>query len=321
MSLYLVTGGAGFIGSHIVQALIKQRHKVRVLDNFFTGKIGNLSFFKNYRLSTADYQLIRGDIRDLKTCHKACRGADYVLHQAALRSVPKSVKYPLEYNEVNVEGTLNILLAARDEGVKRVVFASSSSVYGDARIFPQKEEFLPLPISPYAVSKLCGEYYCRMFSIIYGLETVSLRYFNVFGPRQSLESQYAVVIPKFINSILNNEKPPIYGNGRQSRDFTFIDNVVKANLLAARARNAGGEVFNIASGKDYSVLDLLSYLNRISGKKISPHFISPRPGDVMRTWADISKAKKLLGFTPEVSFKEGLERTFAWFKENRVINK
>ncbi|MCM8778393.1 MAG: SDR family oxidoreductase [Candidatus Omnitrophica bacterium] len=313
MAVYLVTGGAGFIGSHLVETLLKQGEKVRILDNFVTGKRENLSFLSNYSSST--FSLIEGDIRDLKTCEKACRGVDYVLHQAALRSVPKSMKYPLEYNEVNIQGTLNILLASKKMGVKRVVYASSSSVYGDTDKFPEKENFLPHPISPYAASKLAGEYYCQVFSSSYGLETVSLRYFNVFGPRQSLESQYAIVVPKFITSLLYNQSPPIYGDGKQSRDFTYIDNVIKANLLAVNKKGINGEVFNIASGRDYSVLDLLRILNKIMHKKIKPEFLPPRQGDVKRTWADISKAKKLLGFVPEADFPTGLERTVAWFKE------
>jgi nucleoside-diphosphate-sugar epimerase len=319
MATYLVTGGAGFIGSHIVENLIKRGDKVRVLDNFVTGKRENLSFAPSTKHQAPNFQLIEGDIRDLKTCEHACRGVDYVLHQAALRSVPKSVEYPIEYNDVNVGGTLNVLLAAHKAGVKRVIYASSSSVYGETNIFPEKENLLPEPISPYAVSKIAGEYYCQVFSAIYRLETVSLRYFNVFGPRQSLESQYAVVVPKFITCILRNEPPPIHGNGKQSRDFTYIDNVVQANILATKAKNISGEVFNIASGKDYSVLELVHILNKILGKKIKPEFVSPRPGDVQRTWADISKAKKLLSFVPKVGFEAGLKKTFTWFRDNYLM--
>ncbi|MCM8798292.1 MAG: SDR family oxidoreductase [Candidatus Omnitrophica bacterium] len=315
MANYLVTGGAGFIGSHLVETLLKQGHRVRVLDNFATGKRENLAFLIHSRMLRVNCKIIEGDIRDFKTCAKACRGVDYVLHQAALRSVPKSMKYPLEYNEVNIQGTLNILLASKKMGVKRVIYASSSSVYGERDKFPEKENFLPHPISPYAVSKLAGEYWCQVFSASYGLETVSLRYFNVFGPRQSLESQYAIVVPKFITCLLYNQSPPIYGDGTQSRDFTYIENVVKANLLATTKEGISGEVFNIASGKDYSVLDLLGILQRIMHKKIKPKFFPPRPGDVRRTWADISKAKRLLGFIPQIDFERGLEKTVAWFKE------
>ncbi|MCM8765513.1 MAG: SDR family oxidoreductase [Candidatus Omnitrophica bacterium] len=315
MANYLVTGGAGFIGSHLVETLLKQGHRVRVLDNFATGKRENLAFLIHSRMLRVNCKIIEGDIRDFKTCVMACRGVDYVLHQAALRSVPKSMKYPLEYNEVNIQGTLNILLASKKMGVKRVIYASSSSVYGERDKFPEKENFLPHPISPYAVSKLAGEYWCQVFSASYGLETVSLRYFNVFGPRQSLESQYAIVVPKFITCLLYNQSPPIYGDGTQSRDFTYIENVVKANLLATTKEGISGEVFNIASGKDYSVLDLLGILQRIMHKKIKPKFFPPRPGDVRRTWADISKAKRLLGFIPQIDFERGLEKTVAWFKE------
>ncbi|MCM8783444.1 MAG: SDR family oxidoreductase [Candidatus Omnitrophica bacterium] len=315
MSTYLVTGGAGFIGSHIVEALLKAGQRVKVLDNLLSGRIENLSFTRRYARRGRNFILITGDIRDLKTCERACRGVDYVFHQAALRSVPKSMQHPREYNEVNIGGTLNILLASKKTGVRRVVYASSSSVYGETNVFPEKENFLPHPISPYACSKLAGEYYCQVFSASFGLETVSLRYFNVFGPRQSLESQYAIVVPQFIVSLLHNERPPIYGDGKQSRDFTYIDNVVEANLLAMKIPGISGEVFNIASGKDYSVLALLKILNNILHKKIKPRFVPPRAGDVQRTWADISKAKGKLGFLPKVDFQKGLEKTVTWFRE------
>ncbi len=309
MSRYLVTGGAGFIGSHIAEALVKTREEVIVFDNFCTGKKENLSAI------IKKIKLIKGDCRDFNLVKKITKGVDYVLHQAALRSVPMSVKDPLSFNEVNVTGTLNLLMASYQAKVKRFVFASSSSVYGNIKIFPEKENFLPKPISPYAATKLCGEYYCFMFSRIHGLETVSLRYFNVFGPRQSLESQYAVVVPKFITCLLNNKPMPINGNGYQSRDFTYIDNVVEANLLAAKAKNISGEVFNIACGWDYTVLDLAAIINKIMGKNIKPVFLPLRPGDVLRTLADISKAKKLLKFKIKVNFEEGLERTVKWFAD------
>lgn len=309
MSRYLVTGGAGFIGSHITEALIKKREEVIVFDNFCTGKKENLSAI------IKKIKLIKGDLRDFNLVKKKTRGVDYVLHQAALRSVPKSVKDPVSFNEVNVTGTLNLLIAAHQAKVKRFVFASSSSVYGEVKIFPEKENFTPKPISPYAATKLFGEHYCYLFSRLYDLETVSLRYFNVFGPRQSLESQYAVVVPKFITCLLNNKPTPINGNGDQSRDFTYIDNVVEANLLAAKAKNISGEVFNIACGWDYTVLDLAKIINKIMGKNIKPVFLPPRPGDVLRTLADISKAKKLLKFKIKVNFEEGLERTVKWFAD------
>lgn len=310
MNSYLVTGGAGFIGSHIVDELVRRGERVRVLDNFITGRRENLSAVSD------KIELIVGDIRDFEVCKKATAGIDYVLHQAALRSVPKSMSDPAGYNEVNVRGTLNILLASRDDRIKRVVFASSSSVYGDTDRLPEKETAVPAPISIYAATKLMGEYYCKVFASSFGVETVSLRYFNVFGPRQSLESQYAVVVPKFITSILCDESPPVHGDGKQSRDFTYVKNVVDANLAAVSAKNSSGEVFNVACGCAYTILALAEELNRQIGKRIVPKFMPPRQGDVMRTLADITKAKKVLGFTPEVDFKEGLRRTIEWFSKN-----
>lgn len=309
MSKFLVTGGAGFIGSHIAEALVRQGHAVRILDNFSSGKEKNLSKIKD------KIELIRADIRSKEHCGKATRGVDFVLHQAALRSVPKSMFNPGEYNEVNIGGTLNLLEASRENKVKRLVFASSSSVYGDTDNFPEKESFLPMPISPYALTKLTGEYYCNIFSMHYGLDTVCLRYFNVFGPRQSLDDEYAVVIPKFITCMLKNELPPVYGNGRQSRDFTYIDNVVEANLLAAQKENLKTGVFNVASGKDYSILDLVKYLNKIMDKDIKPELLKPRPGDVFKTLADLSRTKKILGFSPKIDFAEGLKLTVKYFQE------
>lgn len=311
MPVYLVTGGAGFIGSNIVEALVKKGEKVKVIDNFVSGKRENLSHIID------KIELIEGDIRDLPLLKKVTQGIDYILHQAALRSVPKSVGDPVSYNEVNVGGTLNVLIAAKESGVTRVVYASSSSIYGDAQTFPEKETHLALPVSPYAASKLAGEHYCHVFSKIYGLETVSLRYFNVFGPRQSLETQYAVVVPRFIISMLNNESPPVHGDGKQSRDFTYIDNVVEANILAARMPGISGEIFNIACGKDYTVLELVKYLNRIMGKDLKPEFTPPRPGDVPRTLADISNAKELLKLEIKVNFEQGLKKSVVWFKEHK----
>jgi nucleoside-diphosphate-sugar epimerase len=312
---FLVTGGAGFIGSHIVERLLKEGNFVRVLDNFCSGKKENLSF-------TYDFELLEGDIRDKSTCDKACRDIDYVLHQAALRSVPKSVKDPESYNDVNISGTLNMLQAATKNKVKRFVFASSSSIYGDTTKFPQQETDLPLLISPYALSKLTGEYYCRIFSKIHGLETACLRYFNVFGPRQALDDEYAVVIPKFIHCILHDEQPPIFGTGLQSRDFTYINNVVEANILAA-TKGTGPfgacpqvfhEVFNVANGKDNTVLSLVDLLNKIIGKNIKPKLLPIRAGDVFKTLADITKIKEKLGFKPKVDFEEGLKKTVEYFK-------
>ncbi len=315
MTRYLVTGGAGFIGSHIVERLLKEGNFVRVLDNFSTGKEANLSFANDLTPNT--YDLIKGDIRDKAACLSSCEGIDYVLHQAALRSVPKSMTDPHSYNDVNISGTLNLLEAASKHKVKRFVLASSSSVYGDVTTFPEREDFYPELISPYALSKLAGEYYCRIFSEHYALETVALRYFNVFGPRQALDDEYAVVIPKFIHCILNDEQPPIFGTGKQSRDFTYIDNVVEANLLAATQHptpNTKHLIFNVANGQDHTVLELVDLLNKIIGKTLKPAFLEPRPGDVFRTLADISRIKERLGFQGKVDFEAGLRRTVDYFK-------
>jgi nucleoside-diphosphate-sugar epimerase len=309
MSKFLVTGGAGFIGSHITEALVKRGHAVRVLDNFSSGKMSNLKGLEK------KIDLIKGDICSKPVCFKATRGIQFVLHQAALRSVPKSMVAPHAYNRVNIDGTLNMLEASRENKVCRFIFASSSSVYGEVNKFPEQESFFPGPISPYALSKLTGEYYCKIFSLFFGLPTVALRYFNVFGPRQALDDDYAVVIPKFINCLLNNQRPPIFGNGKQSRDFTFVQNVVQANLLAAASKIKFG-VFNVAGGKDVTVLDLVKILNKILGKDIQPKLLSVRAGDVFKTLADISQAAKILNFKPEVSFTDGLKMTVDFWKKN-----
>lgn len=310
MSRFLVTGGAGFIGSHIVEELVKQKHYVRLLDNFSSGRVSNLKGLEN------KIDLIKGDICSRSVCFKAARGMDFVLHQAALRSVPKSMEEPHAYNRVNIDGTLNMLEASKANRVRRFVFASSSSVYGQVNIFPEKENFTPEPISPYALSKLTGEYYCRIFSLHFGLPAVVLRYFNVFGPRQALDDEYAVVIPKFINCLLKDQRPPVFGNGRQSRDFTFVKNVVDANLLAARAKKLNFGVFNVAGGRDTTILDLVKLLNNILGKKIPPLLLGRRPGDVFRTLADIGESKKALKFKPAVDFISGLKITVDYWKEN-----
>ncbi len=304
---YLVTGGAGFIGSHIVQALLAEGHFVRVLDNFATGRRENLAFVK--QLPSESYNLLEGDLRDIEVCRSACQDMDIVLHQAALRSVPRSVDDPSATNTVNVQGTLNILLAACDCEVKRVVSASSSSVYGESPELPKKEEQFPMPISPYAVSKLAGEHYCRVFSLLYGLENISLRYFNVFGPRQDPASQYAAVVPKFVQAALNGEPLEIHGDGLQSRDFTYISNVVRANLLAAQASRLAGEVVNVACGYAYSVLDIKDTIARLLGKELKVYYAPTRKGDVRRTLADLSEARRILGYEVEVGFEEGMKRT------------
>ena len=306
--LYLVTGGAGFIGSHLVEELVKQGQRVRVIDNLSTGKRKNIEPFRG------KIEFIDGDIRDLGLVRKAMDGVDYVLHQAAVPSVPRSVKDPLTTNAANVDGTLNILIAARDADVKRVVYASSSSVYGDTPTLPKQEGMKPQPRSPYAVSKLAGELYCQAFYHVYGLETVALRYFNVFGPRQDPESQYAAVVPKFITALLRGEPPTIFGDGEQSRDFTYVDNVVAANLLAAKASGVAGEVFNIACGERITINELARMLTEIIGVNIEPEYTPPRPGDVLHSLADISKAQKLLGYKIKVDFERGLQKTVEWYR-------
>lgn len=309
---FLVTGGAGFIGSHIVEKLLQEGYFVRVLDNFSSGKEFNIEFSKG--LGKDKFELIRGDIRDKAICDKACEGIDYISHQAALRSVPKSMNDPESYNDVNINGTLNLLQAALKNKVKRFVFASSSSVYGDVDRFPEREDVLPLLISPYALSKLANEYYCRIFSNAWGLETVGLRYFNVFGPRQALDDEYAVVIPKFIHCIFHDEQPPIFGTGKQSRDFTYIDNVVQANILAMTTVGIKHEIFNVANGKDNTVLGLVNLLNKIIGKNIQPKFLPVRAGDVFKTLADISKIRSKLGYKDPISFEKGLRKTVEYFR-------
>ena len=307
----LVTGGAGFIGSHLVEALVRRGRKVRVLDNLCEGRMRNLAGVAK------KIEFIRGDVRHVADLRRAIRGVEVIYHQAALRSVPKSVGDPMIYHEVNATGTLQLLQVARELGVRRVVYASSSSVYGDEVKIPQREAALPCPQSPYAASKLSSEHYAVLFTKTYGLETVGLRYFNVFGPRQSLDNQYAVVVPKFITSLLKGSPPPIHGDGSQTRDFTYVQNVVQANLLAGSTRGVAGEVFNIAVGSRCSVLQLARLLAKILAIQIKPKFLPKRPGDVIHTGADVSKAKRLLGFKAAVSTEEGLRRTASWFDENR----
>jgi len=308
MSHYLVTGGAGFIGSNIASELVRRGESVRIIDDLSTGREQNLNAFLD------KVEFIRGDICDSAIIQKAVSGVDYVLHQAAIPSVERSVKDPATTNKANVDGTLSLLIASRDAGVKRVVFASSSSIYGDSPTLPKTEDMTPNPLSPYAASKIIGEYYCRVFHNLFRLETICLRYFNVFGPRQDPTSQYAAVIPIFITAVASDRQPTVYGDGLQSRDFTFVDNVVDANLLACSApAEAAGQVYNIACGERLTLLDLLGELGGILDKRPQPIFDPPRPGDVKHSLADISRAKKYLGFGPKVSFAEGLRRTVAWF--------
>jgi nucleoside-diphosphate-sugar epimerase len=315
MARYLVTGGAGFIGSHIVHTLVADGHQARVVDDLSSGKLDNLADI------SAKVEFLQGDIRDRTLIRKAVPGCDYVLHVAAWRSVPKSMNDPYGYADVNVLATVSILEEAVKAKCKRVVVVSSSSVYGNSDKVPLTEDLPTNPISPYACSKLADEIYCGMFYRGFKLETAAVRYFNVFGPRQSLENQYAVVIPKFITCVLKGEAPPIYGDGTQSRDFTYVDNVVEGTLRAATEPKAAGEVFNIALGEEHSVLDLLSEINKILGKDVKPTFLPPRAGDVKRTLADPSKAQKLLGFEGKIRFAEGLRRTVEWFKAHPAASR
>ena len=305
----LVTGGAGFIGSHLVNELVHRGARVRVLDNFSTGKHENLE------QALAHIELIEGDIRDRDTVQRAVNGVDFVLHQAALPSVPRSVADPLTTHEVNVTGTLNMLIAAREANVKRVVYASSSSVYGNSPTLPKREDMPTNPLSPYAVSKLAGENYCGVFYQVYGLPTVALRYFNVFGPRQDPQSQYAAVIPRFISAMVRGDLPVIYGDGTQSRDFTYVANVVEANLLACRSNAVVGQVCNAALGGQVPLLELVTTLNDILGTTSQPVFDAARPGDVKHSQADVSKLRRLTGFAEVVGFEEGLRHTVEWYRE------
>ncbi|MEI8349145.1 MAG: SDR family oxidoreductase [Candidatus Omnitrophota bacterium] len=308
----LVTGGAGFIGSHIVDRLVKEGAKVTVLDNLLSGKL------KNIEQHLKKIKFIQKDLRDDLALDEALDGVEFISHQAALRSVPKSISRPLEYHDVNVTATLKLFLKAKEKGVKRIGFASSSSVYGERFDFPEKETDYPKPISPYAATKLLCEHYAYLFSQQYKLGVVGLRYFNVYGPKQSLDDEYAVVIPKFIACLLKGEKPPIYGDGEQERDFTYVENVVEANISALLQPNIEGEIFNIGNGSPNTVNGLLESLNQIMGKNIAASYQPPRQGDVRKTHADISKAKKLLKWQPKIDFTEGLRRAVDWFRETEV---
>jgi len=307
--LYLVTGGAGFIGSHIVEKLVQAKEKVRVLDNFSSGRRENLKDLLD------KIELVEGDIRDFWTVIKAVEGVDFILHQAALTSVQRSIKNPLTTNEVNINGTLNLLEAAKIHQVKRFIYASSSSVYGDTPTLPKVETMCPNPISPYAISKLAGEEYCQVFYKVYGLETVSLRYFNVFGPRQNPVSEYAGVIPRFIMALLNGNKPSIFGDGEQSRDFTYVENVVDANLSACKVSSVAGESINIACNQRHTLNQLWNNLVHLAGKRQEPAYTDPKPGDVRHSLGDIDKAKKLLNYQVKTDFEEGLKKTLDWYAD------
>ncbi|NLZ03565.1 MAG: SDR family oxidoreductase [Phycisphaerae bacterium] len=310
MEKFLVTGGAGFIGSNICRRLVAEGCYVRVVDNLLTGKRSNLDDL----IDKIDF--VQADMGDPNVARSVMKGIDVVLHEGALPSVPRSVDEPELTHKHCVDATFTLLMAARDAGVKRFVYAASSSAYGDTPTLPKVETMPTSPLSPYAVGKLVGEYYCSVFAKVFGLETISLRYFNVFGPYQDPTSQYAAAIPAFVTSILKDQPPTIYGDGEQSRDFTYIDNVVQANLCAARAKKTNGEVVNIACGEKVTVNEIIALINEMVGKKVVPHYAPARAGDVKHSLADITAARKLIGFEPVVLFRDGLQRAIAWYRDN-----
>ncbi len=310
MDTFLITGGAGFIGSNIADRLLEQGHAVRVIDTFLTGKRENLAQAQR----SSRFELIEADIRNLESVRKACEGVDFVLHEAAIPSVPRSIDDPIASNETNINGTLNVLKAASERKVKRVVYAASSSAYGDTAVLPKQEDMIPSPLSPYAVTKLTGEYYCRVFTGVYGLETVSLRYFNIFGPRQDPASTYAAVIPRFITAIMKGESPVVYGDGEQSRDFTYIENVIQANIKACYApAAASGRVMNIACGTRYTLNEVIEMLEKIFKKKANQQYLPPKRGDVKHSQADIANAQRYIGYAIVTGFEEGLRKTVDYF--------
>jgi UDP-N-acetylglucosamine/UDP-N-acetyl-alpha-D-glucosaminouronate 4-epimerase len=310
MSTFLVTGGAGFIGSNIIGELVRRGEAVRVLDNLATGHIENLDAVRQ------DIQWHEADIRDLESIRPDFEAVDYVVHLAAIPSVPRSVSDPLTSNSANIDGTLNVLLAARDAGVKRVVFAASSAAYGDHPALPRVESQEPRPLSPYALTKLTGEYYCKIFTRVYGLETVSLRYFNIFGPHQSPDSPYSGVLSLFISAYMNGQTPTIFGDGEQSRDFTYVENAVDATLRACTAPSASGQVINVGTGERHTLNETIKLLDRIFGRQLTPRYDTPRAGDVQHSHADISLSRTLLGYEPAVRFEDGLKKTVDWFRSD-----
>ncbi len=310
MANVLVTGGGGFLGSHICTGLIERGHAVRVIDDFSSGRQSNLAHLDN------KVEVLEADIREPEACDKACDSIEFVFHEAAIPSVPKSVDDPRPSHDVNCLGTFNILQSAVSRKVRRVIYAASSSAYGDSEVSPKHESLLTGPLSPYAVQKLLGEHYCRSYFECFGLETISLRYFNVFGERQAPGSQYAAAIPAFVTSILNNKPPVVYGDGTQTRDFTFVDNVVHGNMLAMEAERTAGEAVNIACGGAISVNEVIAAINQILGTDIQPEFLPRRTGDVMHSCADISLAEKMLGFAPIISFEDGLRRAIDYYRSN-----
>src|SRR6267142_2770913 len=312
---FVVTGGAGFIGSNTVDELVRRGHGVVVLDDLSSGKEENLADIRN------KITLIKGSIIDIEVVRKAMHEAEYVIHLAARTSVPKSVKDPIETNRINIDGTLNVLVAARDAKVKRIVFAASSSAYGETPTLPKVEKMEPQPISPYGVTKYVGELYAQTFGRCYGLENVSLRYFNIFGPRQEPSSPYSGVLAKFCTAFLEDTQPVIFGDGEQTRDFTYVDNAVQANLLACEAPNVSGKVFNVGVGGRFSLNHTVTLLNNISGKTLETKYEPPRDGDIRDSQADISQARELLGYEPQVSFEEGLSRTYEWYRATQEKEK
>ncbi|MGH9355554.1 MAG: SDR family oxidoreductase [Terriglobia bacterium] len=309
MSLYLITGGSGFIGSHMVDELLRRGEKVRVLDNLSTGRKENLAHVKDR------IEFLELDIRELESIRAAFAGADYVIHLAALASVPRSVADPITSNSVNITGTLNVLVAARDANVKRLVFSASSSAYGDNPEFPRQETQMPRPLSPYALGKLAGEYYCQLFTQLYGLETVLLRYFNIFGPRQNHHSPYTGVLSIFITQLLRGETPTIFGDGEQSRDFTYVANAVKATLLACTAPGAAGRIINVGVGEQFTLNCTVAMLNKVMALNVDPKFGPPRAGDVHDSLADITVARQVLGYKPDFLYEEGLRKTVEWYRQ------
>jgi nucleoside-diphosphate-sugar epimerase len=311
MASYLVTGGAGFIGSHLAEELVRRGHRIRVADSLITGHRRNLD-----HVPGVDF--VEGDLADMSVAARAVTGMDYVLHQAAIPSVPRSVKDPVTSNRANIDASINVLVAARDAGVKRLVYAGSSSAYGDTPTLPKREDMPTNPLSPYALQKLVAEQYCQMFTRLYGFETVTIRYFNVFGPRQDPSSPYSGVISLFSTALLEGRQPTIYGDGEQTRDFTYVANVVDGVLRACEAPGAAGEVINVATGGRISLKKLLQVINEIVGTTIEPIYKEARSGDVKDSQADITKAKALLGYEPVVTFEEGLKRTLAWCREENA---
>jgi UDP-N-acetylglucosamine/UDP-N-acetyl-alpha-D-glucosaminouronate 4-epimerase len=311
MPNYLVTGGAGFIGSHLTEELVRRGHAVRVVDNLVTGKRQNIAHIPSV-------EFVEGDLADLDVARRAVRDIDYVLHQAAIPSVPRSVQDPITSNRANIDASLNILVAARDARVRRVVYAGSSSAYGDTPTLPKLETMAPAPLSPYALQKLVAEQYCQMFTRLYGLETVTTRYFNVFGPRQDPSSPYSGVISLFISALVDGRQPTIYGDGEHTRDFTYVANVVDGVLRACTAAGASGEVINVATGGRISLNTLFTSLRTLVGARVEPLYAEPRAGDVKDSQADISKASRILGYSPTVSFDDGLQKTVAWYRASQV---